>query len=111
MSMDDADHRIEGTPAGCTLTGVLRLATPAAYDRIFNPIQEAMLACAGTYTVDIRGLQFMNSSGITALSRLVLAARKHDLPLIIRGAETIAWQRKTITSLKRLHTKLTVDIE
>ncbi len=111
MNMEDADHRIENTAAGCTMTGVLRLATPGAYERIFNPIHDAMIACKTTYVVDIRGLNFMNSSGITALSRLVLAARKLDLPLRILGAESIAWQRKTITSLRRLHTLLTVDIQ
>lgn len=107
IETDDFAVSIEGDRS--RLVGVLRLATPAAYKKIFDPLTDALTA-NDAFTVDIVEVKFMNSSGITALSRLVLAARKQDKPLTILGTEAVAWQKKTITSLKRLHKKLTVEL-
>jgi hypothetical protein len=109
MKIENQDYEVDVGAQEAVLKGVLRLATPAAYKRIFDPLTEAVTA-SETYQVDIRDVKFMNSSGITALSRLVLASRKQDKPLVILGASTVAWQKKTITSLKRLHKKLTVEL-
>ena len=109
MKIEEQDFAVDIQADSAVLNGVLRLATPKAYERIFVPLTDALTA-ASTYAVDITAVKFMNSSGITALSRLVLAARKQDKALTIRGTESVAWQRKTITSLKRLHKKLTVEL-
>lgn len=90
---------------GAALSGSLRLASPAAYEEAFGPIKRA-LAVSTNFKLDLSSLNFMNSSGITGLSRIVLAARSGNKELTIVVNEQVAWQKKTITSLQKLYPKL-----
>lgn len=99
ITLDQASH-------SATLSGVLRLSSPVAYRPVMQPIQDAIEAGPPSYRVDLRGLSFMNSSGVTALSRLVMAARQHDVPLVCVVNDAVPWQRKTLSSLARLYPKI-----
>lgn len=90
------------------LSGVLRLASPAAYEQAFAPIRKHLAATIGAYTLDVAQLTFMNSSGITGLSRLVMQARSDSRDLVIVVSDTIPWQRKTFGSLQKLYPKLQI---
>ena len=97
-------------PAIARLSGVLRLSSPADYEERFEPIRRAMVDAADGYTIDLSQVRFLNSSGITSLSRIVLLARTQDKPLDIVGSEGIAWHSKTLNLLKKLYTKLDVRL-
>ncbi len=90
------------------IAGVLRLSSPAEYEPFFEPLCAAV-DNNDSYTIDLSGVRFMNSSGITSLSRLVLRARSQSKPLTLVGAEGVSWQTKTLTLLCRLHDKLEVQ--
>lgn len=87
---------------GATLKGVLRMHSPAAYKKMFNRLREC-LERAQRFTLDISELSFMNSSGVTNLSRLVIAARSLNKDFVCVVNEDIPWQRKTLSSLQRLY--------
>lgn len=97
---------LESGGSVATLRGVLRLASPIAYKPVLQPIQDAIEAKPATFRLQLGELTFMNSSGVTALSRLVMAARQHDVPLVCVVNDGVPWQRKTLSSLQRLYPKL-----
>lgn len=90
------------------ISGVLRLATPAAYEHAFAPIRQHLTATKGPYTLDVAQLTFMNSSGITGLSRLVMQVRSESRELVIVVSDSVPWQRKTFSSLQKLYPKLQI---
>lgn len=97
---------VEEGGRGATLSGVLRLESPVAYRPVLQPIQEAIEAKPGGFRMNLSGLTFLNSSGVTALFRIVMAARQHDVALVCVVDDSISWQRKTLSSLQKLYPKL-----
>lgn len=97
----------EGAPFS-KISGVLRLATPAAYEHALAPIRQHLAATTGPYTLDVAQLTFMNSSGITGLSRIVMVARSDNRDMIIVVSDAVPWQRKTFSSLQKLYPKLQI---
>lgn len=108
--MSDDDYGLECADGRTVLSGVMRLASPNSYEGVFEPVKKGIADAAAVYTLDITRLKFMNSSGITALSRLVLHARTHNKQLVVMGTETVAWQKKTLTSLQRLYSRVDVRL-
>ncbi|MCB9796160.1 MAG: hypothetical protein H6741_25975 [Alphaproteobacteria bacterium] len=98
------DYTLELHEGGARLSGIMRLVSPAAYRAELTPVAERIEAGGDApFEFDVAGLQFLNSSGITALSRLVLAARKVKLPLVFIIDEGVLWQKKTLPSLAKLY--------
>lgn len=108
---DDYAVDCEARPDTATLSGVMRLQSVQAYERLFAPLEAGLGKCEGPYTIDITAVSLMNSSGIRALAALVLAARRSEQRLVVVGRESVAWQRKTVSSLGALYEGLTVRME
>jgi len=82
--------------------GSLRLGGLSEYAPISRMLEEA-LDGRDTLTVDLTGLEFLNSSGIATLSKFVIVVRnRQNCALRIRGSNAIAWQGKSLNNLKRL---------
>ena len=94
-------------PDRARLSGVLRLASPADYEERFEPMRRGLTTSA-SYTIDLAQVRFLNSSGITSLSRLMLLARSQQKDLTLVGSEAVSWHAKTLTLLKRLYDRLDV---
>lgn len=110
MRQSGDDYCVECLPDRTVITGVLRLHSPVAYEGLFAPLQQAIEGVAGAYTIDLTGVMFMNSSGVTAISRVVLAARSRGVPLKMVGSEETPWHRKTLQSLARLHPSFEIEL-
>ena len=111
MLIDNHDFAIDVTAADkAVISGVLRLPSPAAYEERFKPIREALTKADDPYTIDISAVQFLNSSGITGLSRLVLLARTQKTPLVLIGSTRTSWQAKTLKPIARLYDKVDVQL-
>lgn len=109
--IDADDFTIDVSGGGrAALAGVLRLPSPAAYEERFEPLRDALSRGGDGFTIDISRVRFMNSSGITGISRLVLLARSKDQAIVLVGSSSIAWQAKTLTLLRRLYGKLDVQL-
>ncbi len=89
-----------------TLSGVMRLASPIAYKPVLQPIQDAIDASPPQLRIDLSGLVFLNSSGVTALSRLIMSARQNNVGLVCVVDDAVPWQRKTLSSFQRLYPRL-----
>ncbi len=105
------DYTIDSaaTPRTAVLTGVLRLNSTNAYERLFEPIRAEILTLGTRYTVDLSAVIFMNSSGIRALATLVLRAKAAQVPLRIVTDPVSPWQKKTIASLRLLYPSLELE--
>lgn len=104
---DDFTINCEGRSA--KLAGVMRLQSPNAYEEPFEPIHSEIQSPEGQYVLDISNLTFLNSSGVSALARLILLARQHNTPVSVVCSNDIPWQGKTIPSLQKLYAELEIS--
>ena len=112
MNSFEQEYACDVAESKVILRGIFRLASPSEYDKIFDPIKQALENnTQETPCIDVTYAVFLNSAGITALSRLVILARTRNRPLEITGSAKSPWQKKSLPPLtklyERLHVKLT----
>lgn len=98
------DYQVTYDPATATVvcTGTFRMQGEE-YEPILAMLTEAVEAKSALLTLDLRGLEFLNDSGINTLSKFVLQVRKQNVSkLVIHGSDTYPWQRKSLKNLERL---------
>jgi hypothetical protein len=92
--------------------GLLRLSNIEAYAPIVKLMDEIVAQGFPLLTLDLRNLQFLNSSGINMLSKFVLKARQQKTTqVIVRGSKDIPWQGKSLRSFQRLMPSLKLEFE
>ena len=91
------------------ISGVLRLQSPASYEEPFQCIKDGLVSSSEVFTIDISELQFLNSSGVSSLARLILFARTSDKEIKMICNSDTPWQKKTISSLIKLYDKLDIQ--
>ena len=97
-----------------SFSGTIRLQTNDEYAPIMALLQAVhdALAPEATLILDFRQLRFLNSSGINAISRFVITARKMGkVTLKVLGNQEIYWQQKSLINLQRLWPKLQIEIQ
>lgn len=108
------EYAVEYDPAAhaVRLTGTVRLQTSDDYAPITALLQRAHdEAAGGPLSLDFRQLQFLNSSGISTISRFVINARKQDrVALSVLGNRDIYWQQKSLGNLQKLWPKVQIEI-
>jgi hypothetical protein len=109
--VSEAAEYVVNVEAGrARLKGVMRLESVESYARIFLPLRAALSGATGAFELDTSELVFLNSSGIRALGEFVLFARAEHKSLLISGAAASPWQRKTFSSLQKVHDQLEVRL-
>ena len=91
------------------LKGILRLNGLEEY----APIARFLAAAVpqGSMTLDLRELEFLNSSGIAMLSKFVIEIRnRKSVDLSVLGAKAISWQGKSLVNLCKLMPALRMEI-
>ncbi len=110
IETEDYTARFDPERQQVTLTGYLRLNGIEAY----QPIMDLLLAAidrAKTCTIDLRELEFLNSSGISMLSMFVVQARdRTGTKLVLVGSQSILWQNRSLANLKRLMPDLAIEL-
>ena len=92
--------------------GVLSLSGSPEYAPISDLLAQITELEPSAMTLDVRELEFLNSSGISMLSKFVLGLRKKpNLNLTIFGSHEIPWQGKSLKNLERLLPSLTLVFE
>ncbi len=97
-----------------TFIGSMRLRTSEEYEPITQLLQQAHneTNADNTLILDFSELKFLNSSGINIISRFVIFARKQaKINLQVNGNQEIYWQKKSLTNLQRLWSKVAIDIQ
>ncbi len=73
------------------------------YQPVLELLTQAADAKPAALTLDLRELQFLNSSGINTLSKFVLQVRKHAASsVVVLGSTRFPWQEKSLKNLQRL---------
>lgn len=111
------------TTEGCTIDydsetvsvsfkGSLRLGGMEEYQPIVDLLNEVAKEDKPIITLDLKGLEFLNSSGISMLSKFVINIRKKgNIAIVVKGSKDIAWQDKSLKNLQRLMPALTLEFE
>ncbi len=108
MGTETKDYSLKCEPARAVLSGQFSLSNPMEFENIFAEIQQGIEEAGDSYTIDVVGTHFMSSSGITALARVVMHARKNGKKLVLVVDEGMLWQRKTVVALQNLWEKLEI---
>lgn len=114
MEIKHEDYQVTYDPDTATITcqGSFRLRGSAEYAPIVELLNEAADAKPETITLDVRGLQFLNSSGINTLSKFVIQVRKHKASqMVIKGSSQFPWQKKSLKNFQRLLPGLQLELE
>ena len=104
--------RYDAATATLICEGSFRLRGGEEYEPILKLMMQAADARPETLTLDLRTLEFLNSSGINTLSKFILEVRKHNASqVVIKGSSQFPWQSKSLTNLQRLMPGLQMEIE
>lgn len=92
--------------------GELSLGGSTEYAPITNLLKEVAESEPNTMTIDLRNLAFVNSSGISMLSKFVLSMRKKKgVQIVVLGSNDMPWQGKSLKNLEKLLPGLKLEIE
>jgi hypothetical protein len=112
MDITHADYQVQYDEATATVrcSGSFRLHGDE-YKPVLDLLGHAADTKPATLTLDVRELQFLNSSGINTLSKFVLQVRKHGVSQVrVQGSTRYPWQEKSLKNLQRLLPTLQLDI-
>ncbi len=109
---DDYQVHYDETHATITCQGSFRLRGGEEYQPILDLLISAADAKSETLTLDVRALQFLNSSGINTLSKFILQVRKNKASqVVIQGSRQYPWQAKSLTNFQRLLPGLKMEMD
>ena len=91
------------------LKGILRLNGLDEYAPIAQLLSSAVPQ--GAMVLDLRELEFLNSSGIAMLSKFVIEIRnRKTVDLTVLGSKAVSWQGKSLVNLCKLMPSLRMEI-
>ncbi|MBH23478.1 MAG: hypothetical protein CMH57_03235 [Myxococcales bacterium] len=113
LEFSDTGYRVWYEPDTHTVffEGSLRLNT-ADYAPLSAMLKEIVAADPPRLTLHLRGLEFLNSSGINALYKFTIALRRRPggaPPLTLLSSRAIAWQAKSLPNIKRFLPSATIE--
>lgn len=92
--------------------GSLRLSGMDGYRPIVQLLSDIAEQQPSTITLNVRELEFLNSSGINVLSKFVIKVRQQkNIQMTVKGSKEIPWQGKSLKNLQRLMPSLNLEWE
>jgi hypothetical protein len=89
--------------------GALRLSGMEDYAPILEMLKETLINPTAPIVLDLRELDFLNSSGITMFSRFVIEARdRAGINLHVLASEAVPWHARSLKNLQRLMPSLNI---
>lgn len=114
MQIKDEDYRVVYDELTVTFTfyGALRLRGADEYKPIVNLLDRITVSPPDQVTLDVRHLQFLNSSGINVLFRFAIKLRNFaNCELLVLGSAQVPWQNKSLRNITRLMPKATLQLD
>lgn len=108
------DYIVQFDPSSTAVNfkGELSLGGPSEYEPITNLLNDVAQTNPATITLDLRELAFLNSSGISMLSKFVMSLRKKKgIQLVVLGSNDMPWQGKSLQNLVRLLPGLKLEVQ
>lgn len=112
MEIVQAEYQVRYDEATATVScaGSFRL-NGDEYKAILELLFKAADAAPALLTLNVRELQFLNSSGINTLSKFILHVRnKKASQVVVQGSTRFPWQEKSLVNLQRLLPALKLEI-
>lgn len=95
--------RLQEDGATVFFKGALRLSGMQEYSPILDMLKETLENRGAPAVLDLRELDFLNSSGITMFSRFVIEARDHEgIDLRMLASAETPWHVRSLKNLERL---------
>ncbi|MDJ0583115.1 hypothetical protein [Crocosphaera sp.] len=92
--------------------GSLRLGGSEEYAPIVKLLNQVVDMEPEIITLDLKTLKFLNSSGISMLSKFVISVRKKkNISIRVKWSDDIPWQGKSLKNLQRLMPSLKLEFE
>lgn len=111
LSGESFEVRREESNSIVVFKGALRLSGTEDYAPILDMLKETLITPTTPILLDLRELDFLNSSGITMLSRFVIEARDCDgIHLEILACEAVPWHARSLKNLQRLMPALNIRL-
>ncbi|NJK68066.1 MAG: hypothetical protein HC789_22970 [Microcoleus sp. CSU_2_2] len=114
MEINTKDYSILYDRATETITccGSFRLSQTEEYAPIVQLLNEVADKEPKTITLDLRKLEFLNSSGIKILSKFAIKVRQQkNTMIVVKGSKQIPWQGKSLKNLQGLMPSLHLELE
>ncbi|WP_353571740.1 hypothetical protein [Candidatus Albibeggiatoa sp. nov. BB20] len=112
IKTNDYSIRYDNITATVSCAGSLRLSGMEEYAPILTLLNDAAEQQTDALNLDLRLLEFLNSSGINVLSKFVINVRQKKSPQInVTGSTQIPWQGKSLKNLQRLLPTLELKFE
>jgi len=103
--------RMEDNSSTVFFKGALRLSGVADYLPILDLLKETLVNPTKPVVLDLKELDFLNSSGITMLSRFVIEARDEaSIALHFIASESVVWHARSLKNLQRLMPALVIHL-
>jgi hypothetical protein len=93
-----------------SFVGTLRLQGRQDYEKIHRMLRYAAERSGENLEMDLRQLQFLNSSGISTLSLFIIEMREIGKNITITGSKGSAWQAKSLSNFRRLYEKVIINL-
>lgn len=92
--------------------GSLRLSGMDEYTPMVELLNNIVDSGANNITLNLRGLEFLNSSGINVLSKFVIKVRQQgNITMVVVGSNSVPWQGKSLKNLQKLMPSLQLVLE
>lgn len=105
VKYDEISHNI-------VFDGSLRLNGSTEYASISELLDRVAQQEPEKIVLDLKELSFLNSSGISVLSRFVINVRRRkNIQMVVIGAKKNPWQGKSLKNLQRLMPSLRLELE
>ena len=109
---DEYAMTYDPTTATITCHGTFRQYGTTGYHEIEHLFEQVANQKSPVITVDMKDLEFLNSSGINAFSKFIITVRNYAISrIVILGNPEIVWQIRTFENLQRLMPGLHVRFE
>ncbi len=108
------DYSVQYDPDSVTFyfQGELSLSGPPEYAPIAQLLEDVLNQAPSRIGLNLKKLEFLNSSGISMLSKFAIAVRKKKTTeVIVIGSPDIAWQAKSLANLQKLLPTLQLQLE
>jgi len=111
LNGESFEVRREENNSTVVFKGALRLSGTEDYAPILDLLRETLITPNKPILLDLRELDFLNSSGITMFSRFVIEARDcAGIQLEILASEAIPWHARSLKNLQRLMPALSIRL-
>ncbi len=101
---------VTDNPARIIFKGTLRLQGRPEYEKILGMLREVARRAVECLEIDLRDLQFLNSSGISTLSVFLIEMREIGKKIAIIANKTVPWQRKALDNFARLSNQISINL-